>query len=881
MASVITIAGEQLFAAKAQANEQLDIDTFIFANVPNQDPSAPINREEGIPTAHIVYQQNVQQVGRINDNVVVYSTVLDSITGPFEFNWVGLYSSVNQKLVAINHVPTVTKTATAPGEAGNTLNRNFGIEYSGIAALTNITVDAETWQLNFTARLSGMDLLTQQLAADMNGKDWFIDDGLKVVPRATANTFSVTPGVGYVSGLRVELKQEHILIVQSYPQFVYVDAWFSGNANSTWSPQLAFTVTNTEMDDYIDPSGTQHYVYKLAVINAADDVGDLRNTSDTASKAWTNENTVITVDTFSLAMNGTVKAKRLRTICHTNLGTGAAEYIYIDTDVLKSLEGDEFEFWNLAGHHYKLNHNRTISIEQFGAIDDGDIMPVLAKALPLFKKGIVRVKSEGGDYELGDGEIVLSDFSSSEIDFRKANIKIKERLSYVPRIVFENPTSLEVKINEVDYAGSFSHQVMQFLNPKRLRIRIYDEVKNACYPSPDYVVNNLSSFIMIGGGSDIRIKFTEFYNMFRKNYDGTIVDRNGLGGEHLGRCIEFQKLGNITASKRVKISGGAVTECRTPLVLHEVDNLTINSIDFTIISDNSIYDLGCNNTVYNDMTFVDCQDEGIVFKGTNKKFSELRFYNVSNKCLAISGVIKACVIDNCSFRADVNVMPLNAIKTRVETEGQSSDLTVSNSYFEGKIDFAVNYIKNIDKLSFNNKCRFKIVDDVGGRVIATFGNVGLLDIGNCDFEITGISSHANAVLVTGNTKLRTYDNEGLLESYLNYPDGAKLPVEFRDKKNIDPSIYSDIGEYKGNTHYVAPTTGGMQGRGYAMSFAFDINTFSGDSVKTAGFIRVVKQNSNNQEASCRFEFWTAKNNQSGYELIGVIDNQNKLLPAVI
>ncbi|MFB2670163.1 phage tail protein [Shewanella xiamenensis] len=277
MASVITIAGEQLFAAKAQANEQLDIDTFIFANVPNQDPSAPINREEGIPTAHIVYQQNVQQVGRVNDNVVVYSTVLDSITGPFEFNWVGLYSSVNQKLVAINHVPTVTKTVTAPGEAGNTLNRNFGIEYSGIAALTNITVDAETWQLNFTARLSGMDKLTQQLAADMNGKDWFIDDGLKVVPRATANSFSVTPGVGYVSGLRVELKQEHILIVQSYPQFVYVDAWFSGNANSTWSPQLAFTVTNTEMDDYIDPSGTQHYVYKLAKINSTNNVEDFRN----------------------------------------------------------------------------------------------------------------------------------------------------------------------------------------------------------------------------------------------------------------------------------------------------------------------------------------------------------------------------------------------------------------------------------------------------------------------------------------------------------------------------------------------------------------------------------------------------------------------------
>lgn len=276
MASIITITGEQLFAAKAQANEQLDIDTFIFANVPGQDPNAPINRSEGIPTAYIVHQQMVQQVGRINENVVVYSTVLDSVTGPFEFNWVGLYSSVNDKLVAINHVPTVTKTITEPGTAGNTLNRNFGIEYSGIADLTGINVDAGTWQLDFTARLSGMDLLTQQLAADMNGKDWFIDDGLKVVPRTTANSFSVTPGVGYVSGLRVELKQEHILIVQSYPQFVYVDAWFSGNANSTWSPQLAFTVTNGEMDDYVDPSGAQHYVYKLAVINAADEVIDRR-----------------------------------------------------------------------------------------------------------------------------------------------------------------------------------------------------------------------------------------------------------------------------------------------------------------------------------------------------------------------------------------------------------------------------------------------------------------------------------------------------------------------------------------------------------------------------------------------------------------------------
>ncbi|MCS6115232.1 phage tail-collar fiber domain-containing protein [Shewanella baltica] len=278
MAQVITLAGERLFALKAQNNEQLDIDTFIFANVPGQDSSAPIDRNEGLPPiAQRVHSQIVQQVGRLNDNVVIYSTVLDSLTGPFDFNWVGLYSSVNQTLVAISHIPIVSKTVTVPGAAGNTLNRNFGIEYSGIAELAGISVAPETWQLDYTARLNGMDELTRKLAADMNGKDWFIDDGFKVVPRGTVNTFKVTTGVGYVSGLRVALEAEQVLTLSSYPQFVYVDAWFDGTSESVWTPKTAFTVTNGEMDDYIDVSGKAHYVVKIARINSADSVDDLRN----------------------------------------------------------------------------------------------------------------------------------------------------------------------------------------------------------------------------------------------------------------------------------------------------------------------------------------------------------------------------------------------------------------------------------------------------------------------------------------------------------------------------------------------------------------------------------------------------------------------------
>lgn len=285
MAQVITLTGERLFALKAQNNQQLDIDTFIFAYVPGQDSTAPIDRNEGLPPVNQrVHQQIVQQYGMLNDNAVVYSSVLDSLTGPFQFNWVGLYSAVNQTLVAIQHIPTVVKTVTEPGASGNILNRNFVIEYSGIAELTGITVDPATWQYDFNARLNGMDELTRQLAADMNGKDWFIGDGFKVVPRSTLNTFKVTAGAGYVSGLRVELAADHILTLSSYPQFVYVDAWFDGTSESVWKGHTAFTVTNTEMDDYIDVNGRKHYIFKLSRITAADVVEDLRNVDGIAQK---------------------------------------------------------------------------------------------------------------------------------------------------------------------------------------------------------------------------------------------------------------------------------------------------------------------------------------------------------------------------------------------------------------------------------------------------------------------------------------------------------------------------------------------------------------------------------------------------------------------
>lgn len=281
MSQVITNAGEALFAQKAQANEQLDIDTFIFAYVPGQDSQAPVDRNEGLPpAAQRVHTQPVQQVGRINNNTVVFSTVLNSLTGPFEFNWVGLYSSVNNTLVAISHVKSVNKTITELGNAGNTLNRNFAIEYSGISDITGITVAPETWQLDFSARLAGMDALTQNLAMDMNGRDWFIGDGFKVEPTANDDEFRVIAGVGYVHGMRLELEQDYVFSVQSYPQNVYVDVWFGGDADGKWSVKSNLYASEQGEIDYTDNYGIHHIVVIIAVINEYNDVDDLREMPD-------------------------------------------------------------------------------------------------------------------------------------------------------------------------------------------------------------------------------------------------------------------------------------------------------------------------------------------------------------------------------------------------------------------------------------------------------------------------------------------------------------------------------------------------------------------------------------------------------------------------
>ncbi|HHK8579870.1 phage tail-collar fiber domain-containing protein [Vibrio parahaemolyticus] len=280
--SILTAAGKALLAQLNAEEKPLIIDKMIFANVPSR-PEFP-QPDDVVPNDHVVHQEGVEQRGRLSADSVIYSTTLTSDVGPFEFNWTGAYCSEYGVLVTIDHHALTPKSADEPGVAGNTLVRSVVLEYKDIAEITNITVDASSWQYNATPRMKKMDDDVAQAIIDQNGKDWFIEDGFLVTPQASA--FNIKAGAGYVSGNRVTLEFDRNVQVPNKPSFIYIDAHREGTPTGEQVTLFDFVVTAEEKDDYTDANGVKHFVCKIAQVLEDGSVSDLRPEGESASRAW-------------------------------------------------------------------------------------------------------------------------------------------------------------------------------------------------------------------------------------------------------------------------------------------------------------------------------------------------------------------------------------------------------------------------------------------------------------------------------------------------------------------------------------------------------------------------------------------------------------------
>ncbi|MBL5901717.1 phage tail protein [Lelliottia amnigena] len=272
MSTTITLAFEAYLAAQTAAQQPVVLDEFIFANVPGIDPEAPVDPAEGIPQTHIVWRQTVDKSGVINSDTVVYSVLLGTEVGDFTFNWIGLINKSSGMLAMVTHIPPQDKYANVDGNQGNALTRSFVMEYSGAQAATLINVPAETWQIDFTARLGAMDEHDRVTNVDLYGPGAFFGDGFLV--RESAGAYSIQPGAGYVGGLRVSLGAAAPVNAATRPTKVWVDASWTGTAASVWNTQQTITVAPT-LANYVQ-DGVSHYVFAVAQINADGSVTDLR-----------------------------------------------------------------------------------------------------------------------------------------------------------------------------------------------------------------------------------------------------------------------------------------------------------------------------------------------------------------------------------------------------------------------------------------------------------------------------------------------------------------------------------------------------------------------------------------------------------------------------
>ncbi|HCK1544898.1 phage tail protein [Escherichia coli] len=265
MSTIITEQYEHWCANQIISGKPARPDTFVFAYIPGQDESAEIPRDEILHDESMIqYRAPVTQYGLLSPNATAFSIILDTTVGDFEYNWIGLLNEESGVLCMIAHTPRQQKIKTANGVQGNNLIRTFSMEFDGAAAAMHIDVSADVWQIDFTARLAGMDEARRLLAFDHYGEAAFLGDGFQVSYQD--GTATVAAGVGYVGGLRVSLREPYSLPA-AVGDTLWIDASWQGFVTGEWSTVFTFCARK-EHAPYTDGNGFQHFVAPLAKLTA-------------------------------------------------------------------------------------------------------------------------------------------------------------------------------------------------------------------------------------------------------------------------------------------------------------------------------------------------------------------------------------------------------------------------------------------------------------------------------------------------------------------------------------------------------------------------------------------------------------------------------------
>lgn len=277
MSQIITNAFSRYWQECLTNQVPVVLDEFVLVKWENVDQDTPINPDWGLPgPEQIVHRQAVDQRGRINNDAVAYTIVMDTTVGDFSFNAMYLINKASGMvgMIVFKGLETKLKTDEATGQTGNSLVKSMLMEYDRAAEATATHVDASTWQIDYAARLRGMDDDLRLQALQFFGPATFYGDGFKLFNES--GVYKVQPGVAYVGGLRAELNEVKKITSGAKPVGLWLDIYRAGSLLDAWVNHFTLTLSVPDMVDYLDSNGYQHHVAKVAIINADGSVTDVR-----------------------------------------------------------------------------------------------------------------------------------------------------------------------------------------------------------------------------------------------------------------------------------------------------------------------------------------------------------------------------------------------------------------------------------------------------------------------------------------------------------------------------------------------------------------------------------------------------------------------------
>ncbi|CAI8990648.1 Phage tail collar family protein [Pseudomonas sp. IT-196MI5] len=273
--AAITIAGENLIAEKQAAQEVLVVSKFLYALVPGLDPATPVDRYAGKPPPdQMMYETDITKGGYVDPNQVVYSSMIGSNVGDWDFNWLGL-ETAEGVLLAAAYTPVQQKRKNIPNQQiGNNITRNMMLVFDGAQSVTELTINADTWQADFTVRMAGMDERERLSNRDMFGRACFFANSLALVYQS--EQFTIQPGTAYVEGLAVHQPIGASITPPAFPFTLWYDISLQGQLSEV-NVVLAASYGDA-LVDFTDTNGVWHYLVPVATVLSATEITDLRST---------------------------------------------------------------------------------------------------------------------------------------------------------------------------------------------------------------------------------------------------------------------------------------------------------------------------------------------------------------------------------------------------------------------------------------------------------------------------------------------------------------------------------------------------------------------------------------------------------------------------